>query len=525
MPPGLLNDCFPPRFPSPHLCCSYQLCLFCYDRLKTEFSNRCPNCRLQYDCDFQAGLLRRQERAAQLQQDSAAAAAAAAQREPAPAAPAAPRPIHVLVAERPGSKHVQPPPPPPPPRGVRSPRRDLHIEQEQVWPSLGAAAQPAAPHHHHHHQQQHTPPQRVQQADAAARRLGSPPQLAAILAQRGGSSSSSVEHEGGGGSSSADTCASTPQSPASSVVCFRAATTATSAEPALPLNAASTSGKAPVQGRCAVVLQRGGGLGVDVDPAGASLAASLQEAVRAGSLSVRQAAASLASYLRQRQQQQQQLQQLQQAGSSAGSSPARGSGRQPSSAGSTPFSLPGGAAGGLAKTSSSGAGMLSAESSLAPCDSGQSVATSATSASLSHWAPEGTGPAGSLLLQQQQPVHGLFGSGLASSNNWQQQQQHDCALQATQPAAAPAPVGSPVRGNDRLPLFMRRGTLPEAQSSDGSPSSAGGSSSGSSAAGFPGFPSGASSPTQELKRLIAPPPGFGPPAIGSSGIAALPRFQ
>ena len=97
--------------------------------------------------------------------------------------------------------------------------------------------------------------------------------------------------------------------------------------------------------------------------------------------------------------------------------------------------------------------------------------------------------------------------------------------QAAQPE--PAPVDPPVRGNDRVPLFMRRGTLPTAQSSDGSPSSAGGSSSGSgsSAARFPGFPSGSSSPTQELKRLITPPPGFGPPAISSSGIAGLPRFQ
>lgn len=58
------------------------------------------------------------------------------------------------------------------------------------------------------------------------------------------------------------------------------------------------------------------------------MAASLQEAVRAGSLSVKQAAASLASYLRQRQQQ------AAAAAGSASSSPGHGC-RQPSSVGSS----------------------------------------------------------------------------------------------------------------------------------------------------------------------------------------------
>lgn len=82
---------------------------------------------------------------------------------------------------------------------------------------------------------------------------------------------------------------------------------------------------------------------VQPDPEGASLAASLQEAVRAGSLSVKQAAASLASYLRQRQQQ------AAAAVGSASSSPGHGC-RQPSSVGSngvlggtslSPFALSG----------------------------------------------------------------------------------------------------------------------------------------------------------------------------------------
>ena len=94
-------------------CCSYQLCLFCYDRLKTEFSNRCPNCREEYDSDFQAGLRRRQERVAQLQREAAAA------REAAKAAAAA------APAERGAGSRAAAPPPPPPPRAAgaaRSPR-------------------------------------------------------------------------------------------------------------------------------------------------------------------------------------------------------------------------------------------------------------------------------------------------------------------------------------------------------------------------------------------------------------------
>jgi hypothetical protein len=141
----------------------------------------------------------------------------------------------------------------------------------------------------------------------------SPPQLAPILPQP---ATVVADAEASSTSSSADTTTTTPQSPVSSVVCFRAAPPA--AKPA-----------AAVQGRCAVLLQRGGsGLGVEPDPEGASLAASLQEAVRAGSLSVKQAAASLASYLRQRQQQ------AAAAAGSASSSPGHGC-RHPSSVSSS----------------------------------------------------------------------------------------------------------------------------------------------------------------------------------------------
>ena len=333
----------------------YQLCLFCYDRLKTEFSNRCPNCREEYDSDFQAGLRRRQERVAQLQREAAAA------REATKASAAA------SAAERgPGGRHA-----PPPPRAAaaaaRSPRRDLHIEQEQLWPSLGAAAQAA---------QQPQPQATPHAPRSEARRVASPLQLPRILPQPLAAAADTSESSST--SSSADTTANTPQSPVSSVVAFRAGPPT-----------AKAAAAAAVQGRCAVVLQRGGcGLGADVsasagrcaplnalgadgraclrgavhaaqrllcapasvlhlppvgshhliaahlcarlqpDPEGASLAASLQEAVRAGSLSVKQAAASLASYLRQRQQQAAAL-----AGSAA-SSPGH-SCRQPSSAGSS----------------------------------------------------------------------------------------------------------------------------------------------------------------------------------------------
>ena len=31
--------------------CRYQLCLFCYDRIKTEFGNLCPGCRTEYSSE------------------------------------------------------------------------------------------------------------------------------------------------------------------------------------------------------------------------------------------------------------------------------------------------------------------------------------------------------------------------------------------------------------------------------------------------------------------------------------------
>ena len=241
-----------PRRPATCTLRSYQLCLFCYDRLKTEFSNRCPNCRVEYDSDFQAGLRRRQERVAQLQRDVAEA------REAAKASATG------SAAEGSGRG----PPPPPPPRVVarvavhrsppRSPRRDLHIDEEQLWPSLGAAAQAAAAQHgqHHHggvaqHQQQQQQPQLTRQPPAPGeRRLPPLPHLAPIVA------SAPAEQEASS-SGSADTAATTPQSPVSSVVAFRAAP---------PLAAAAGC----VAGRCAVVLQCGGStFGAEPDPDGA----------------------------------------------------------------------------------------------------------------------------------------------------------------------------------------------------------------------------------------------------------------
>lgn len=495
---------------------------------------------MEYDSDFQAGLRRRQERVAQLQKEAAAAReAASAPPKVAPAAAA--------------KQHGAPPPPPPrAPRSPRSPRRDLRIEQEQMWPSLGAAAAQQQAQHAQRQQQlqqaqqaqlslqQQQQPQPAQPPPqpgelAGARRAasalqhvpGAPPRLAPIVASR----SLHAEPEGSS-SSSADTAATTPQSPASSVVCFRASQAqptlgCTSGLPSLPGLASkplagSVTGQPTValQGRCAVVLPRcGSGLGVEPDPEGASLAASLQEAVRAGSLSVKQAAASLASYLRQRQQAAAAAAIAAAVAGSASSSPARGGG-QPSSAGSTgsplasgsvnltPFSMPASAlaAAAAAAAGCPGSGLLSSESSLLlPCDSTQSVATSA---SLSHWAS----PSSSLPMPMQPP--------LGSSASWQQQQQQQL-------------VGSPVRDNDKLPLFMRRGTLRSGAAlaggsgsgGGGSPSSLASQASSAGSGSFPGFPSRSGSPTPEpTKRVIAPPPGFGPP-LGATGIAALPRFR
>lgn len=352
-----------------------------------------------------------------------------------------------------GGKHAQPPPPPPraaagAQRSPRSPRRDLHFEQEQLWPSLGAAVAAAAHHSHGHHGGQQQQQQQQQQHALGARQPPQPgearralpllPPLAPILP------SVPTEQEASSSSGSADTAATTPQSPVSSVVAFCAA---------------PPPAKAAVAGRCAVVLQRGGsGLGAEPDPEGASLAASLQEAVRAGSLSVKQAAASLASYLRQRQA-------AAVAAGSASSSPGSGAcqlscggccGTAGGLLGYSPFSLPG------------AVGLAGVGPSLAACDS------RVTSVSLSHWASSGTSITSSLSLHGSQPALALYASGAAS---WQQQS----------PLAAEPTAGSPRRDSDKLPLFMRRGSLPAVAAVD-------------SAGGGSGM--------QEAKHLLRPPPGF-----------------
>lgn len=45
-------------FPCP---CGYQVCLFCFRRLKEEFSNQCPGCRTVYGSDFDTGRRLRNE--------------------------------------------------------------------------------------------------------------------------------------------------------------------------------------------------------------------------------------------------------------------------------------------------------------------------------------------------------------------------------------------------------------------------------------------------------------------------------
>eukprot|EP00887_Chlorella_sp_A99_P006584 scaffold3.g6584.t1 len=248
----------------------YQLCLFCYQRLQNEFNNLCPGCRTPYDSDFEAGLRRRQEKVEREQHEAAAQQQQQQLGAPPGAGGGAHPPAPVSAAKAAGRKrggqvhaqaHAQQQ------ASSREPERDLHIEEEQAWPSLGSAAATAA---------------LPAGAAAGGRRRPLPP-VATGRAEAADSAS------GSGSTSSGTTTATTPQSPADSVVAYRAA------PPAAALCVQT------LQGQCHVALQSGG-LGAEPDAEGAELCASLQEAVRSGTIGIKQATASLASYLRRKHQ-------------------------------------------------------------------------------------------------------------------------------------------------------------------------------------------------------------------------------
>ena len=256
--------------------CSFQLCLFCYHKIRDECNNLCPGCRTPYDSDVEAGLRRGQER---LEREAAEAAATAAgapggrrvphaqpmpqQQQQGQQQQQAARAKTVLLAKRGGSSSVAATSAPLPPPA--EPGRDLQIQEEQAWPSLGAGAATGLP-----PGQGRRPLPRV-----ATRRR-----------------SEAAAAESSSSTSSGNTTATTPQSPCDSVVQYHARLPP-SADPVVPAPAA-------LHGHCHVALQAGG-LDSAVDPEGASLCASLQEAVRLGTIGVKQAAATLASYLRRKQ--------------------------------------------------------------------------------------------------------------------------------------------------------------------------------------------------------------------------------
>ncbi len=271
-----------------------------------------PGCRTPYDSEFQVNLVQRKEEAAHSHAPAAAPVASVAalmaspRHHPAPAtsaaAPAAPGGG--------GAGHAVP----------ASPGRNLHIDEEQFWPSLSSAAQSAkgstappttaATSRHTSPRDTPSPPPVATRSAAAGPAWAGPggraggacpqqqQQQQQELGQQSGGGAGSAErdreglqHEGSSSCSSATT-ATTPQSPASSVVAYRVR------------GGPSVLVEPLLQGTCHVSLAPSALAPPPVDEEGAALALSLQEAVKAGSISVKQAAASLVSYLRQKQQQQ-----------------------------------------------------------------------------------------------------------------------------------------------------------------------------------------------------------------------------
>ena len=337
--------------------CSYQLCLFCYQRLQNEFNNQCPGCRQPYDSDFDAGLRRRQERAEREQAEDRAAEVSS--RPP-------PVPAATVKLAQPRKRGQQPQPLP-------QAEHDLHIEEEQVWPSLGgvSAAMPPG-------------------AGAAASGRRPLPRVATTRVER-------VEPESSSTTSSGTTTATTPQSPADSVVAYRAA---------LPTAAQAAAAVEALRGHCHVALQTGG-LGAQLDPEGANLCASLQGAVKLGTIGIKQAASTLASYLRRKHQQQ-----------------------LLGAHGSLPYPCPD--QGAASPFQAAGCGLLSLASPGEALEACQSLAAS------------------------EEPSLRRWGSGASAQAS------------ASGPAALEGASGSPVRGGGRLPLYARGSGAATAGSQPGS---------------------------------------------------------
>ncbi|GAB4821754.1 hypothetical protein N2152v2_008800 [Parachlorella kessleri] len=198
-----------------------------------------------------------------------------------------------------------------------SPGRNLHIDEEQFWPSLSTAAQPGSNKGSTAATSRHTSPRDTPSPPPIATKpagsgkapwpkagpgVATQPQQGEQQVQgsreRSSAAGPAAERDALGNegssasSSSAATTATTPQSPVSSVVAYRARI------------GGSLSQNPPVAGTCHVSLAPSALVTPPLDEEGASLVASLQGAVKAGSLSLKQAAASLVSYLQQKHAQQ-----------------------------------------------------------------------------------------------------------------------------------------------------------------------------------------------------------------------------
>ena len=118
--------------------CRYQLCLFCYDRIKTECGNLCPGCRTEYSSEKEL-----QKKPDARQQKASHSGPGSTEQSPQKHSPNAHRlasPAGKALHASPGSRSRAAPaqaipiPPPPPPPAAR---------QAQQWPQQGSQSEAA----------------------------------------------------------------------------------------------------------------------------------------------------------------------------------------------------------------------------------------------------------------------------------------------------------------------------------------------------------------------------------------------
>ena len=122
--------------------CRYQLCLFCYDRIKTECGNLCPGCRTEYSSEKEL-----QKKPDARQQKGSHSGPGSTEQSPQKHSPNAHRlalpagkALHASPGNRSRAAPAQaipiplPPPPPPPPPAAR------HTQQ---WPQQGSQSEAA----------------------------------------------------------------------------------------------------------------------------------------------------------------------------------------------------------------------------------------------------------------------------------------------------------------------------------------------------------------------------------------------